>query len=211
MIGRCGRWGGVGWVGGWTAETALSEGGLDAAWRDALARQRARSRDCARAHFRAATGRLAAALSDCVFSVVSLSPILSLSLITCVRLDFSSSGVLLPRPTGQMALVTLTDVQVLNNPAGFSDPYQFEITFECIKELQDGVCVCVSVCSLPSLFLSFSLISPFLSLSLSLPSHSLSALSLSPLRSPFSTLSSLLSSLTPKPATYHHTQTSSGS
>jgi histone chaperone ASF1 len=35
-----------------------------------------------------------------------------------------------------MSVVTLLDVKVLNNPAGFSDPYQFEITFESLEQLQ---------------------------------------------------------------------------
>ncbi|KAH8592292.1 ASF1 like histone chaperone-domain-containing protein [Bisporella sp. PMI_857] len=35
-----------------------------------------------------------------------------------------------------MSVVSLLGVNVLNNPAKFSDPYQFEITFECLEELQ---------------------------------------------------------------------------
>jgi histone chaperone ASF1 len=35
-----------------------------------------------------------------------------------------------------MSVVTLLDVKVLNNPAGFADPYQFEITFESLEQLQ---------------------------------------------------------------------------
>jgi histone chaperone ASF1 len=34
-----------------------------------------------------------------------------------------------------MASVNVTNVVVLNNPATFEDPFQFEITFECVKEL----------------------------------------------------------------------------
>jgi hypothetical protein len=30
-----------------------------------------------------------------------------------------------------MAVVVVNDVRVLNNQAGFTDPFQFEITFEC--------------------------------------------------------------------------------
>ncbi len=37
-----------------------------------------------------------------------------------------------------MALVRITHVEVLNNPARFTDPFQFDITFECLQELQDG-------------------------------------------------------------------------
>ena len=39
---------------------------------------------------------------------------------------------------GTMALVHVTYVNVLNNPSRFSDPFQFEITFECHAPLQDG-------------------------------------------------------------------------
>lgn len=37
-----------------------------------------------------------------------------------------------------MSLVNLTDIQVLKNPAKFTDPYVFKITFECISELSEG-------------------------------------------------------------------------
>ena len=32
-----------------------------------------------------------------------------------------------------MSLVTVENVRILNNPARFSDNFQFEITFECIR------------------------------------------------------------------------------
>ncbi|EHK99728.1 ASF1-like protein [Glarea lozoyensis ATCC 20868] len=35
-----------------------------------------------------------------------------------------------------MSVVSLLGVNVLNNPAKFGDPYQFEITFECLESLQ---------------------------------------------------------------------------
>ncbi|KAL8376026.1 hypothetical protein RB595_007234 [Gaeumannomyces hyphopodioides] len=35
-----------------------------------------------------------------------------------------------------MSVVTLLGVNVLNNPAKFTDPYQFEITFECLEPLE---------------------------------------------------------------------------
>jgi hypothetical protein len=38
-----------------------------------------------------------------------------------------------------MALVNLLDVQVLDNPAPFNNPFQFEITFECAAQLEDGM------------------------------------------------------------------------
>ncbi|KAI9877189.1 MAG: Histone chaperone asf1 [Pleopsidium flavum] len=35
-----------------------------------------------------------------------------------------------------MSVVSLLGVKVLNNPASFSAPYEFEITFECLEQLQ---------------------------------------------------------------------------
>ena len=35
--------------------------------------------------------------------------------------------------------VQITDVQVLDNPTSFLNPFQFEITFECIRDLQEGI------------------------------------------------------------------------
>lgn len=37
-----------------------------------------------------------------------------------------------------MSVVSLLGVKVLNNPAKFAEPYQFEITFECLEQLQRG-------------------------------------------------------------------------
>lgn len=37
-----------------------------------------------------------------------------------------------------MSVVSLLGVKVLNNPAKFSDSYHFEITFECLEQLQKG-------------------------------------------------------------------------
>ena len=37
-----------------------------------------------------------------------------------------------------MSVVSLLGVKVLNNPAPFSAPYEFEITFECLEQLQKG-------------------------------------------------------------------------
>jgi len=37
-----------------------------------------------------------------------------------------------------MSVVSLLGVNVLNNPAKFSDSYEFEITFECLESLQKG-------------------------------------------------------------------------
>ena len=38
----------------------------------------------------------------------------------------------------KMSVVSLLGVNVLNNPAKFSDSYEFEITFECLESLQKG-------------------------------------------------------------------------
>jgi hypothetical protein len=37
-----------------------------------------------------------------------------------------------------MSVVSLLGVKVLNNPAPFLAPYEFEITFECLEQLQKG-------------------------------------------------------------------------
>ncbi|BGP58055.1 Histone chaperone asf1 [Rhodotorula sphaerocarpa] len=38
-----------------------------------------------------------------------------------------------------MSVINLTDVTVLNNPASFTDPYLFQITFECVSPIQDDL------------------------------------------------------------------------
>lgn len=38
-----------------------------------------------------------------------------------------------------MSIVSLLGINVLNNPAKFSDPYEFEITFECLEPLKDDL------------------------------------------------------------------------
>lgn len=37
-----------------------------------------------------------------------------------------------------MSVVSLLGVNILNNPAKFTDNYQFEITFECLEQLEKG-------------------------------------------------------------------------
>ena len=37
-----------------------------------------------------------------------------------------------------MSVVSLLGVNVMNNPAKFTDQYEFEITFECLEPLQKG-------------------------------------------------------------------------
>ncbi len=37
-----------------------------------------------------------------------------------------------------MAKVQITNVTVLDNPTAFLNPFQFEITFECLDNLETG-------------------------------------------------------------------------
>lgn len=37
-----------------------------------------------------------------------------------------------------MSLVNIINIQVLDNPTLFTNPFNFEITFECNAELKDG-------------------------------------------------------------------------
>lgn len=37
-----------------------------------------------------------------------------------------------------MSLVNILNIQVLDNPTAFTNPFQFEITFECNAPLEDG-------------------------------------------------------------------------
>lgn len=39
-----------------------------------------------------------------------------------------------------MAYVTLTNITVLDNPTAFTNPFQFEVTFECAQALEAGAC-----------------------------------------------------------------------
>lgn len=38
-----------------------------------------------------------------------------------------------------MSIVSLLGIEVLSNPARFSDPYEFEITFECLEPLKEDL------------------------------------------------------------------------
>ncbi len=38
-----------------------------------------------------------------------------------------------------MSVVSLLGVKILNNPAPFTAPYEFEITFECLEQLREGL------------------------------------------------------------------------
>lgn len=38
-----------------------------------------------------------------------------------------------------MAKVQISNVVVLNNPAPFQSPFQFEVTLECIEDLPSGM------------------------------------------------------------------------
>jgi hypothetical protein len=48
-----------------------------------------------------------------------------------------------------MSVVSLLGVEVKNNPARFDEPYEFEITFECLEQLQKGERACWSRQSQP--------------------------------------------------------------
>lgn len=37
-----------------------------------------------------------------------------------------------------MSAVNITNVTVLDNPAAFLNPFQFEISYECLTPLKDG-------------------------------------------------------------------------
>ena len=37
-----------------------------------------------------------------------------------------------------MSLISVTNVEILNNPAKFDEPFQFEISFECIAPVKEG-------------------------------------------------------------------------
>lgn len=39
-----------------------------------------------------------------------------------------------------MAKVQVLNVAVLDNPSPFGNPFQFEITFECMEDLAEGEC-----------------------------------------------------------------------
>jgi hypothetical protein len=51
-----------------------------------------------------------------------------------------------------MSVVSLLGVNVMNNPAKFTDKYEFEITFECLEALQKGWCPSFPVRRLASCF-----------------------------------------------------------
>lgn len=40
-----------------------------------------------------------------------------------------------------MSVVSLLGVEVKNNPARFNEAYEFEITFECLEQLQKGASI----------------------------------------------------------------------
>ena len=50
-----------------------------------------------------------------------------------------------------MSVVSLLGVNVLNNPAKFGDPYEFEITFECLESLQKGIYYLLQINIYPAL------------------------------------------------------------
>jgi hypothetical protein len=61
----------------------------------------------------------------------------------------------------RMAKVQLCNVVVLDNPAPFLNPFQFELTFECLEELKEGTYMqyifIPSVCSKINKFIQISI------------------------------------------------------
>lgn len=58
---------------------------------------------------------------------------------------FPTPSSLLPDQPLTMSVVSLLGVKVLNNPAPFNAPYEFEITFECLEQLREGNSVCAPI------------------------------------------------------------------
>lgn len=60
-----------------------------------------------------------------------------------------------------MSVVSLLGVNILNNPAKFTDNYQFEITFECLEQLEKGkqtaIWQCARLCASISIASDFAL------------------------------------------------------
>lgn len=52
-----------------------------------------------------------------------------------------------------MSAVNLTNVTVLDNPAPFLSPFQFEISYECLTPLKDGTFLTVFESVVPFLFI----------------------------------------------------------
>ena len=66
-------------------------------------------------------------------------PKISFSELQCPRLRIViNQSTELVKRCFTMSVVSLLGVKVLNNPAAFGDPYKFEITFECLEQLQKG-------------------------------------------------------------------------
>lgn len=38
-----------------------------------------------------------------------------------------------------MSAVTITNVTINNNPSKFTDPFELDISFECLSELKEGI------------------------------------------------------------------------
>lgn len=55
-----------------------------------------------------------------------------------------------------MAKVQLANVAVLDNPSPFLNPFQFEVTFECIEELKEGNLIMHKMCNQTKIFYATS-------------------------------------------------------
>eukprot|EP00330_Aristerostoma_sp_ATCC50986_P008059 CAMPEP_0114598176 /NCGR_PEP_ID=MMETSP0125-20121206/20509_1 /TAXON_ID=485358 ORGANISM="Aristerostoma sp., Strain ATCC 50986" /NCGR_SAMPLE_ID=MMETSP0125 /ASSEMBLY_ACC=CAM_ASM_000245 /LENGTH=54 /DNA_ID=CAMNT_0001803571 /DNA_START=100 /DNA_END=264 /DNA_ORIENTATION=+ len=38
-----------------------------------------------------------------------------------------------------MSNINVTNIDLVNNPSKFTDPFTFQITFECLKDIQDEI------------------------------------------------------------------------
>ena len=54
-----------------------------------------------------------------------------------------------------MSAINLTNVVVLDNPTAYTNPFQFEVTFECLQQLEDGACAAWACLVRPSRLIAF--------------------------------------------------------
>ena len=76
----------------------------------------------------------------CSFPTTHAQPLKSIT--TSTSIPSSTCFLLRLQSTSNMSVVSLLGVEVKNNPARFDEPYEFEITFECLEQLQKGECTC---------------------------------------------------------------------
>ena len=54
-----------------------------------------------------------------------------------------------------MSAVNVTNVTVLDNPSMFLNPFQFEISYECLVPLNDGECSFLTSVEMSALYLLY--------------------------------------------------------